>query len=312
MANTQWKMKAQLAHELHRPARRNYPTRKTVVKGMRDLTQIDLVEMQLYSRFNSGYRYIMTIINCFTKVAYAIPLKNKSGPLVASALDPFFRKHRTKHLQTDSGREFYNKHVQDVLKKHKINHYSTYSSKKAAVVERFNRTLKEMMWREFTAQGNYKWLALLPKLLKRYNSTFHRAIGMTPKSVTSKNENVVLSRLATPFPTTKRTKFTVGDPVRISKVKRLFEKGYVGNWSQELFKIFSVNPTVPTTYTLEDLKGELIKGGFYEHELLKARVRDVFFVDKIIRRKGDKALVRWKGYSKDFDSWIDLKESVVK
>jgi L-rhamnose mutarotase len=302
-----------LAHELHRPARRNFPTRRTTLKGRNDLLQMDLVEMQQYKRFNDNYRYILTVINCFTKVAAAIPLKNKSGPTLATALESILKKHpnnKVKNVHTDRGTEFYNSHVQAVFKRHGINHYSTYSDKKAAIVERFNRTIKERMWVQFTAQGNYKWLKLLPKLITRYNNTFHRSIGMAPNKVNAKNEHIVAARLQPPL---KRipAKFEIDETVRISRSKGIFAKGYIGNWSQELFKVASINPSVPTTYTLKDLNDEPIMGSFYEQEMIKANVRDVFFVEKILKRIGDKALVRWKGYSSEFDSWIDLKKDLT-
>jgi L-rhamnose mutarotase len=300
-----------LAYELHRPARRNFPSRRTTLKGINDLMQMDLVEMQQYKRFNDNYRYILTAINCFTKVAAAVPLKNKTGPTLAAAIEPLLAKQKVKNVQTDRGTEFYNSHVQAVFKRHGINHYSTYSDKKAAIIERMNRTLKTLMFRQFTAQGNYKWLKLLPKLISRYNSTFHRSIGMAPNKVNSKNEHIVMARLQPPL---KRVppKFEIDETVRISRSKGIFAKGYIGNWSQELFKVASINRSVPTTYTLVDLNDEPIMGSFYEQEMMKAKVRDVFFVEKILKRgSGDKALVRWKGYSRDFDSWIDLKKDLI-
>lgn len=309
-------VKRKLAYELHRPARRHYPTRHTTVKGLHDLYQVDLVEMIPYAKENNGYRYIMTLINCFTKVAEAVGLKNKRGSTVAAALTPLLRRHKMKHLHSDQGTEFFNADVRRLLDRHSINHYHTFSDKKAAIIERFNRSLKSLMWREFTVQGNYKWRKLLPKLIKRYNNTYHRAIGMAPNKVRPANESLVKARLTRTGDINRSQqrppKFELNDVVRISKVKRQFDKSYIGNWSQELFKIFAVQPTVPPTYQLSDLNGERIKGGFYEHELIKATVRDVFFIEKILKRKGGRALVRWKGYSKAFDSWIDLKEDVER
>lgn len=305
-------LKRELAKELHRPARRRFPTRRTTLKGIDDLFQFDLVEMGAYEGFNDGYKYIMTGINCFSKKGFAVPLKNKNASAVAQALDPILRGHRMKHLQTDLGKEFYNATVRRLLKQYGVNHYSTYSDKKASIVERFNRTIKEMLWREFTTQGNYKWLKVLPILISRYNRTYHRSIGMEPIRVNRRNESLVRARLDPPPSTPRPPKFTVDDTVRISKVKGTFDKGYLGNWSQELFKIFSVKPTTPVTYILEDLSGSPIKGSFYEHEMRKATVTNVFFIEKILKRKGNKVLVRWKGFSKDFDSWIDLKRNIVK
>jgi hypothetical protein len=304
--------KYELSKELHRPARRRFPTRKTVVKGIADLFQFDLIEMGPYEEFNKGYKYIMTGINCFSKKGFAVPLKNKTGREVAQALEPILKRYPMKHMQTDLGKEFYNATVNRLLRQYNVNHYSTYSDKKASVVERYNRTLKEMMWREFTAQGNYKWTHLLQKLVNRYNRNYHRSIGMTPNQVNLSNEDTVKRRLMgeTSTARSRPPRFSIGDTVRVSKVKGRFDKSYIGNWSQELFKVYSVKPTTPVTYVLEDLNGETIKGSFYEYELRKAVVTGVFFVEKILKRKGGRALVRWKGYTKDFDSWIDVKDVV--
>jgi len=107
-------------------------------------------------------------------------------------------------------------------------------------------------------------------------------------------------------------KFKVGDKVRISKYKRkVFDKGYTPNWTEEVFTIDKIQYTNPITYRLEDLNAEEIKGSFYDPELLKAK-QHIFRIEKIIRRnyKKKQALVKWKGYSDDFNSWIPMKDVV--
>lgn len=300
-----------IAKELHRQARKNFPTRKTELKGRYDLYQGDLVEMIPYAKVNNNFKYILTLINCFTKVGHAIPLKSKNGKDVAAALSPFFKRNKMRHFQTDRGKEFYNPHVQKLLSHHNINHYSTYSDKKAAIVERFNRTLKGMMWRAFTAQGSYKWVKLLPELVAQYNNTVHRSIGVKPVEVNAKNENEIKLRLnKIDKPSLPSNRFSVGDKVRISKFKKTFTKGYLPNWTNEIFTIHKIQPTIPVTYTLKDSSGIVLKGGFYAYELSKTRFDDVFLVEKVLRRKGDKLLVRWLGYDRTHDSWINKNDLV--
>ena len=137
----------QLVEELHAPARRNFPRRRVIVRGYDDLWQADVVEMRPYSGFNRGHHYILTVIDVLSKYAWAVPLKSKGGSETANAIAEIVRKSRRcpKNLQTDMGKEFYNADVQKILKKHDDNHYSTYSTLKASVVERFNRTLKNDM-----------------------------------------------------------------------------------------------------------------------------------------------------------------------
>src|SRR5204863_31899 len=98
--------------------------------------------------------------------------------------------------------------------------------------------------------------------------------------------------------------------VRISKNKKVFKKGYLPNWTNETFKLYAIKPTRPVTYILQDSKGEILKGGFYAEEISKSKTGDVYFVEKVLQRKGSKLLVRWKGYDSSHDSWIDSKDLV--
>ena len=184
-----------IAEELHRTARKNYPRRRVTLKGLNDLFQGDLVEMQPYSKINKGYKYIMTIINCFSKFAFAVPLKDKSGPVVAKALEPILAKNKMKNFQTDQGTEWFNKHIQKLMKKYSINHYHTYSDLKASIVERFNRTLKSKMYKQFTIRGSYEWVGLLDSIVKSYNNTKHRTIGMKPRYVNKKHVKKILRKI---------------------------------------------------------------------------------------------------------------------
>ncbi|XP_071650024.1 uncharacterized protein [Temnothorax longispinosus] len=150
--------KRRLVDELHAPARRNFPRRHVIVRGYDDLWQADIVEMRPYSRFNGGYHYILTVIDVLSKYAWTVPLKGKGGSETADAIAEIIRDSGRcpSNLQTDMGKEFYNTDVQRLVRKHGINHYSTYSVMKASVVERFNRTLKNNMWKMFTLNGTYK------------------------------------------------------------------------------------------------------------------------------------------------------------
>ena len=306
------KIKRALAYEMHAPARKTFPRRRFKVLGIGDLLQGDLVEMQPYAKENNGYRYMLTLIDCFSKKAWAVPIKDKTGINVTKAMVSVLPL-KVKNLQTDAGKEFFNKEFKALMEKRNINHYHTFSNMKAAIVERFNKTLKNWMWREFSVQGDYKWLDLLPKLVSKYNNKVHRATGMKPNQVNAKNSPTVYKRL---MMLNKKfgdrpPKFKVGDSIRISKYKHVFSKGYTPSWSGEVFTVQEVKGTKPTTYILKDSTGETILGGFYEPELIKTKYKDVALVERVIRRKGTKLFVKWLGYPDSHSTWIDTTEDIV-
>ena len=298
--------KRQLVDELHAPARRNFPRRRVIVCGYDDLWQADMVEMRPYSRFNGGYHYILTVIDVLSKHAWAVPLKTKSGDETAKAIAKIIRDDERcpKNLQTDKGKEFYNANVQKLLKKHNINHYSTYSIMKASVVERFNRTLKNDMWKQFTHNGNYRWLDSLQRLVSEYNARKHRTIGMWPIDVTPAIADKLLTTVYSRVKIAAPARFKVGDSVRVSKFKTIFEKGYTPNWSTEVFRIVKVQQTNPMTYLLEDSRGKPVAGGFYEYELHRVANPDVYLVEKVLRKRGNEVYVKWLGFDNSNNSWI--------
>lgn len=303
------KEKIQLVNELHKPARRNIKQRRRIViKGIDDLWQSDLAEMQNYSKDNNNFRYIMVVIDCFSKFVWAIPIKNKSGPEVTQAMESIFKgsKRSCNNLNTDQGTEFYNVHFQNLMKKFKVNHYSTYTVKKAAIVERVIRTLKERLYKYFSLNGTYRWIEVLPDIVTEYNNRKHRTLGgIKPVDVNAKNEKEILHSVYKHIKISASRRYKVGDIVRVSKSKHVFSKGYTPNWSTELFKISQVRITNPTTYLLEDMQGRPIKGGFYEEELQKTKTPDVYLVEKVIRKRGNKSYVKWLGFDSTHNSWID-------
>ena len=147
-------LKSQRTYTLHKPARKRYDTRPYRTKGIDYQWQADLVEMQPHARINNGYRYILTIIDIFSRYAWAQPMKNKTPQEVVRALKLVFRHRKPLYFQTDQGKEFENKTVHAFLAVHGIKQFSVKSQYKAAMVERWNRTLKKKMWRYSTHVGN--------------------------------------------------------------------------------------------------------------------------------------------------------------
>ena len=176
---------------------------------------------------------------------------------------------------------------------------------KASIVERFNRTLKNEMWKVFTLNGTYKWIDVLPRLMQEYNARPHRTIAMRPVDVTPANAEKLLSTVYSRIKIVAPAKFKVGNPVRVSKFKTIFAKGYTPNWTTEVFKIAKVQRPNPVTYLLEDYQGKPIVGSFYEYELLKVADPHVYLVEKVLRRRGNEVYVKWLGMDMSHNSWIN-------
>lgn len=301
--------KLALVRELHKPARRNYPRRHVDIRGLDETWQADLVDMSAYASQNTQHKFLLTVIDIFSKVAWAVPMKSKNAKDTTSAMRSILTKGRIpKNLHVDRGREFYNADFQALMKQHNIHMYSTYSNLKASICERFNRTLKNKMWIQFSLRGSYKWTDILDNLISEYNNSVHRTIGMKPKNVNSKNEKHVLQRFCKAQAPVKKTKFRRGDKVRISKFKNVFAKGYTPNWTTEIFTIDQVKKTNPVTFILKDYQDEPIAGGFYEEELLRVNYPDIYLVEKVLKKRGNKMFVKWLGFDNTHNSWVNKSE----
>ena len=273
----------------------------------------DLVEMQEWSKQNNGYRYMLNIIDVFSKYAWSVPLKDKRGESVTIAFKSIVKSsnRQPKFLWVDQGKEFYNRNMDEWLKQNNITRYSTFGEHKSAVVERFNRTLKEKMWKRFTAENTRNWIGMLDRLINSYNNTKHSTVKMTPTEASKKNnEAYIIGSRKYRNVGDNKNKFRVGDRVRIGRIKGAFEKGYLPNWSEEVFNIHKVQHTSPITYVLKDSSGEVLEGGFYKEELQKTS-QELYRIEKILQRKKikgvDHALVKWVGYSKKYNEWIPTK-----
>lgn len=304
-----------VVNEIHRPARKRFPRRRVIIKGLRDLFQIDLVEMIPYAKENDNFKYIFVCINAFSKYAWAIPIKNKTAVEVMKAMKSILttaKKNIPKNVQSDQGKEFFNTHFKKLMDQYNINHYTTYSNLKSSIVERFNRTLKNKMWKEFSFNGNYRWIDMLQGLVNDYNNTVHRTTRYKPVAVNQRNVRTILNSVYSNIKVgdPRISKFKVGDSVRISKYRHVFAKMYTPNWSNEIFKVIKVQNTFPRTYLLQDSQKQNILGGFYESELMKVKHPDVYLVEKIIRRQKGKVLVKWLGMPSTHNSWIS-KDNVL-
>ena len=221
------------------------------------------------------------------------------------------RGTKPRNLQTDDGKEFYNKTFQDLMKRKDIHDFSTSGDTKACVVERFNRTLKQRLYRYFTTKNTLNFVPVLQDLVKGYNRSYHRSIKRAPNEVTETNSPEVWTTLyGKTKGKIKKPRFKVGDRVRLNEKFRQFKKGYLPGWTEEVFVVKSVCKGRVPTYKVDEWDGSPVKGTFYAEHLQNVAVEDddLFRIDKIVKRKGDKVLVRWKGWPDKYDTWLNKKD----
>ena len=289
-----------LANEIHKPTYKPKEYRKVISYFPNDLWSADLVDMQSLEKQNNGYKYILTVIDIYSRYAWAIKLKTKTGKETSEAFQSIIKQTGKKpiNLWVDQGKEFFNIHVKKVL--NGVNLYSTYGIAKAAYIERFNRTLKGIMYKLFTIKQNRRWIDILENIITQYNNKKHSSTGLKPKELYSEKTKIPNEVEILPD---KKPKFLVNDRVRISyKRRETFDKAYLPNWTYEIFTISEIKQSNPWTYKIKDWQNEEIEGSFYESELQKTKQKkDVYLVEKILQKKTVKGkkmvLVKWLGYT---------------
>ena len=296
----------QLANELHKPIIRKFKKRKVYSSFKDNIWGADLADMQSLSRCNKGFKYLLCAIDLFSKYAWVISIKDKKGTSIVNAFKKIISQGQRKpnKIWVDQGSEFYNQSFKDFLKINNIEMYSTFNEGKSVVAERFVRILKNKIFKHMIAISKNVYIDVLNDIVNKYNNTIHRTIKIKPIDVI----NDSYAEYKEDF-NKKGPKFKVNDHIRISKCKNIFAKGYVLNWSEEVFIVNEIKNTVPWTYTINDLNNEKITGTFYEKELQKTNQKE-FRIEKILKRKGDKLYVKWKGYDNSFNIWINKKDIV--
>ena len=326
-------LKTDDGYTLHKPVKKPSTFRRVFTKRIGYLYQIDLVDMSELKAFNEGYCWIIVCIDTFSKKVWCFKTKNKTAATTTDALRDLLTVNRPEKIQTDLGSEFFNSTFKQLCKELGIQLYTTHDEKKASIVERVNRTLKTRMYRYFTTKGTKVWYDVLDQLVEGYNNSYHRSVKRAPNDVDKSNESKVRLVL---FPKKKSKRqaakqkrkvqrkvarvptFKVGDSVRISRKKHIFEKGYEQTYTHEVFYVYKKNkvknkPTVPVTYGLKDYNHEVVEGSFYPEEMQKVdKSANLWPVEKVLKTRKSEGktqfFVKWKGYDDKFNSWIDDKE----
>ena len=215
----------------------------------------DLIDMQAFSKDNNEIKYLLTVIDIFSKFVCIVPLKRKTGQEVANSFLRILKERRPSKMWVDKGRKLYNKDVQK-----QVEFYSTENGEKSCVIERFNRTIKENLFKYFSANNTRKFVEILDLLVDRYNNTIHSSIKITPKEASRKeNENKVWRNLYPEFGgKTLTPKYLIGDNVGITKKIFFFIKVTHNGGRKRFLKFPKIQLTIPVTYKITDYNGEEI------------------------------------------------------
>lgn len=309
----------QLPYTLHFPRREKFKRNKIVVSKINEQWEADLADMSMFARQNSGHKYILTVIDCLSKVAYAQPVKSKTAVNIKNAFKIIFEKARPFNLRTDRGLEFLNKVLNGYLKQLKINHFTSNDDRiKCAIVERFNRTLKARMFRYFTAKGTRKYLDVLQDLVSAYNNSYHRSIKMRPIDVNIETEqqafiNIHGKSYSELIKTDKpKPRLKQGDKVRVPYEIEKFDKGYYPTYKDHVYTIDkTIKGNKKYVFKIKDYSGNLINQIFYPEQLQKI-TENLHRVEKILRRRKrsdiKEVFVKWLNYPSTYNSWIPEKD----
>lgn len=302
----------QYTDEIYKERNSKFRRRRVLAGKVNDIWSCDIMDMSDVAEQNDGYRYSLNIVDVFSKFAWVIPLKTKSAAEVVKAFRPLFREFKPSHIWVDEGKEFYNKELTALLKEYNVNRYSTYSENKSAVVERFNRTIKTNIWKYFVSNQTRDWVNKINELVDKYNNKEHSTIKMSPIEALRNEDKVRKLYEKKDIELMKyetEPKFQVGDYVRISRAKGIFEKSINPNWSTEVFIIDKVIESNPPTYIIRDKLGEVTAGSFYENELQKTDLQNFVLINKVIKKRTYKGVkqvfVSFLGYNEKFNQWID-------
>ena len=303
-------LETMLSYTLHKPRRRQFPTLPVIVFKVDQQWVMDLMDVQKLAKWNKGHRYILTVVDVLSKYAWAIPIKNKTGAVMVQALQMLWKQaspRQPQRVQSDDGTEFMNAKVQAFFKQPQVDHLSTQGDTKAALAEVLIKTLKTKLYRYFTAANTLTYLKALPLIVEQYNQTVHSSIQEKPVHVTPDNQYLIWKRLyKKQLRKRARPKLRVGDKVQLNEKQRVFDKGYLPGWTEEVFLVQGIASTRPVvTYTLTEWNETPIKGTFYEQDVQKVVLPDeaLFRVEKVLKRKGNQVFVAWKGWPKEYNSW---------
>lgn len=309
-------LSSQFPYTLYHRYVKRFKRNATVAMSYGDLAQADLVDVTRYAGKNKGIKYLLTLIDVFTRLSFVEPLKTKSGIEVCNALERIFRVYRPNNLETDAGKEFLNRHVQSLLQSLFVNYFVSHNEAiKCSIIERYQRTLMQKIEKLMCSKGNQEYIKDLNSVVEGINRSHHRTLGMSPIEAANSDKQTIFRKLygcdnereLLKHQARKKFRFTLGDHVRVPLVRQAFRKGYMQTFSDELYKVVQQKKTGERpTYVLENYDGERVRGSYYEPEMVLVSNSDLYRVHILRTRmkKGKKEyLVRYVNFP-DQKEWI--------
>jgi len=314
-------LKKQEGYVRHKPPPRIFPRQKILMSSLDEMWDADILDMQKYARQNSGYRYLAVFIDIFSRYIWVEPMKTKRNDEMLKVIHRVFKKGRKPlYLRTDQGNEYTGKYVQHYLRKNKVHHFTALNPLHANYAERLIRTLKGKIYRFFTANQTTRYIDHLDDIVDSYLNTVHTTTKMKPINITEKNAQDVYEKLYLPQQIAEENKvvkytFEIGDKVHLAMNRSVFHKAYKETYFHEIFEVVKRTPTHPPRYKLMDLLKNKINGSFYTQQLTKVPydyTNDMQKIEKVVRYRkgtsGKEALIRWKGYSRKYDTWLHVED----
>lgn len=311
------------SYTLHKDVKRKFPRNRVHVSSIDEQWDCDLIDLTNVSKHNDSFKYVLICIDIFSRYVWLQPLKNKKGLDVAAAFENIFKSGRRPYrARTDKGLEFRNNNVKRLFKKYNVLHMVTQNTEtKANYAERAIKTIKKRIYRYFTHKQTYRYIDKLQHFVSSYNNTYHRSIKMKPTEVTKYNEKQLwFSQYVEPLMLKKKkkslnqqkAKFTPGDLVRLTYIKKQFDREYDEHWTGEIFRITNVvwSNRIPM-YKIKDFHNSEIKGLMYGEELQKVTMDEnqPYKIEEILKtrtRKGIKQhYVKWLYWPASYNSWVN-------
>ncbi len=315
-------------YNLHREYKKPKTYNPYYIYLRRNSFQADLIDIASLHRANNGVKYLLIIVDLFSRRVWVHPLKRKTGQVTKDALESWVNLLKSEGdkpavLTTDAGKEFVNHDVKSLMNANNIKFVQTFNINKAAICERANKSIQIIIYKYLTENGTAKYIHVLPKLIETYNKHKHRSLdNLSPLEADSpSNEVKVRSIHISKYSEILNKKqkcgsFKIGETVRIKTegtAPSTVRRAYLQQFKGELFKIVRINARMPIPmYILESTNDlEEIKGGFYANELSRVR-GDLFKIEKILRRRGHgrnrEVYVKWKYYDNRWNQWIKASD----